>query len=45
MVSDTMGLLARAFNLGAFGGVAKTNSRPFQWNQMGMTLGVPSVQT
>src|SRR5262249_10844475 len=44
MVSATLGFLAIAFSFGALGGVPSTNSRPSQWNQMGTTRGVPSVQ-
>jgi hypothetical protein len=42
IVSATLGFLASALSFGAFEGLASTNSRPFQWNQMGTTLGVPS---
>src|SRR5260370_15424520 len=45
MVLNTLGWLAKALSLGAVDGVPITNSCPFQWNQMGTTLGVPSVHT
>src|ERR1700730_2790165 len=45
MVIDTFGFLAKALSFGAFEGVPITSSCPFQWNQMGTTLGVPSVHT
>src|SRR6266851_128147 len=45
MVIDTFGFLAKALSFGAFDGVPITSSCPFQWNQMGTTLGVPSVHT
>src|SRR6266851_10033068 len=45
MVIDTFGFSAKALSFGAFDGVPITSSCPFQWNQMGTTLGVPSVHT
>src|SRR5437764_1703016 len=45
MVNETFGLFANALSFGALVGVPITNSLPFQWNQMGITLGEPSIQT
>jgi len=45
MVSATFGFTLSAFSFGAPGGVAITNSDPFQWNHTGTTRGVPSGQT
>jgi hypothetical protein len=44
IVNAAAGLTASAFSLGARGGLPKTNSSPVQWNQIGTTRGVPSVQ-
>src|SRR5437588_13036779 len=45
MVNETFGLFANALSFGALVGVPITNSLPFQWNQMGIILGEPSIQT
>ncbi|CAA9300123.1 MAG: hypothetical protein AVDCRST_MAG61-879 [uncultured Friedmanniella sp.] len=40
--TETAGFCPSAFSLGALGGDPRTIADPFQWNQMGMTRGVPS---
>src|SRR5438128_664926 len=45
MVNATFGFFTNAFIFGAVSGVPNTICLPFQWKQIGMTLGVPSCQT
>src|SRR5262249_20256130 len=42
IVSATFGFFTKAFSLGAASGVPRTICLPFQWNQIGITRGVPS---